>query len=235
MHAEGLAGAQGSAVMRVTVHFQNFPKHVAGDGAGGAGRGSVLRWPTIMNVQSQFFYSLKEAHFLKYGGVTLINRLTPEQTGLLWNTVLLGDTARQRTFDALLCPAAGPDAPLARIPVRVLYDPASPVAQFGADAPTATVADVLAAAARDAALLPGAPTGPRTLLCHGVRLDDQPALPLSLLYPLFHSFDNYLYFAYVPCAAAAVAAPAVPEQAANPPSEPLASSSPEASLPAETH
>lgn len=219
VHAAGLGAAAGSAVLTVTVHFQNFPRRIAGDAGAGTGRGSVLRWPNLVNMQSQFLYSLKEAHAIKYGGVTLINRLTPEQTGLLWNAVLLGDTARLRTFDALLCPTgadAAAETPLARVPVRVLYDPASPVALFGAPADTATVADVLArAAAAAAALLPAdaAPAAPRVLLCHGVRMDDQPALPLRLVYALFHSHDNYLYFAYVPVApdepkAAAAATPA---------------------------
>ena len=205
MHARGLEQAQTSAVMNVTVHFHNFPEHRAKDtGAASAVCDRVLRCPTEANVLAQYFYSLKEAHFIKHGGIDRINKLGPEQMQRLWNAVVLGDTRTYHELSAVLCPDATQDAAheLKSVPVRVLYDPARPVAQFGVPAATACVRDVIERAAHEVAkhVQPAdssAPQAPRHLYCCGVRIDDQPALPLLFVYRAFFSTDNYLYFAYL--------------------------------------
>lgn len=203
MHARGLEQAQASAVLNVTVHFHNFPERSKGPGASAA-CDLVLRCPTEVNVQAQYFYSLKEAHFIKHGGIDRINKLGPEQMQRLWNAVVLGDTRTFRELSAVLCPDATLDAAheLKSVPVRVLYDPAQPVAQFGVPAATACIGDVLERAAHEVAKHApaadsGATPGRRSLYCCGVRIDDQPALPLLFVYRTFFSTDNYLYFAYL--------------------------------------
>jgi len=220
MHANGLCEQQHSAVMKVTVHFQNFPKHIVLNEETAAGFGTILRWPTISNVKTQYFYSLKECHFIKHGDIGLINKLGPSQMEQLWKAVQLSDARTFRVVNETLCPTSS-SLELKNIPLRVLFDPAHAVAQFGLPAQTATVADVVDHMSNIISHSKNfANTADKTkwiLYCNGLRLDDQPKIPLSMLYSLLYSFDNYLYLSYVPAPpSAAVSTSPVSEPTATP-------------------
>jgi len=201
IHAEGLRDKQNSSVMTITVHFQNFPKFVSTDAATGTGFGSIQRWPTLTNMQAQFFYSLKESHFIKHGDIGLINKLTPAQMTQLWNSVQLSDIRSFRSCNETLCPATSPSFSLQNVPLRIMYDPSHPLAQFGLPAESSTIAELLArvnSIISTVGHMGDNANCHRVLYCNGVRMDDQSSIPLQLLYKLFHSFDNYLYFSYLP-------------------------------------
>jgi len=201
MRANGLSDQQNSSVMKITVHFQNFPKHIATDDAG-TGFGSILRWPTVDNTRSLFFYSLKEAHFIKHGDVNLINKFLPAQMIQLWNAVQLSDVRTFRELNETICPSLSPSFSIKNVPVRVLFDPAHPAAQFGIPAETATVGDVLTQMSETVSQVKSfANKSAKTnwvLYCNGFRIDDKPEVPLNTIYKLFYCFDNYLYFSYIP-------------------------------------
>jgi len=201
LHANGLRDQQTSAVMKITVHFQNFPKFIVTDDAG-TGFGSILRFPTIDNARSQYFYSLKEAHFIKHGDVNLINKFLPAQMIQLWNAIQLSDVRTFREMNEILCPSLSPSFSLKNVPIRILFDPANPVGQFSVPAEAATVADVITLASESISqakmFANKADRSNWSLYCNGIRIDDEPTIPLITIYKLFHNFDNYLYFAYVP-------------------------------------
>jgi len=202
VRAKGVSDQQNSAVMKITIHFQNFPKHIVIDSATGTGFGTILRWPTIDNERSMFFYSLKESHFIKHGDIGLINKLLPQQMMQLWGAVQVGDVTTFRVLNETLCPASSPSALLKNVPLRVFFDPAHPVAQFGLPAETATVADIIArmeaTVSQTTVFANKTESAKWALYCNGLRFDDQPQMPLATIYKLFYSFDNYLYFAYLP-------------------------------------
>jgi len=202
VHANNVCGKQNSAVMTITVHFQNFPKHIVTDEAAGTGFGSILRWPTVENVRSQYFYSLKESHFIKHGDIKLINNLLPAQMMQLWSAIQIGDTRTIRVLNDTLCPTSSPTFTITNVPLRIFFDPAHPVSQFGIPAENSTIADVIE---RMQTVVSQAKTFANKtdvskwiLYCNGIRFDDQPKMPLSMVYKLFNSFDNYLYFTYLP-------------------------------------
>jgi len=203
-NGEGLKEQQTSAVMKITIHFQNFPKHVSLDPATGTGFGSVMRWPSLTNVQSQYFYSLKESHFIKHGDISLINKLLPAQMSQLWSAIQYGDIRNFRTINSIICPVHDRELFTAtNIPIRVFYDPAHPLAQFGLPAESSTIADVIShveSLVSKASLLSSRPDSKRILFCNGVRVDDQSSFPIKSFYKLFYGFDNYLYFTYIPVA-----------------------------------
>jgi len=216
VRAKGLCDQQNSAVMKITVHFQNFPKHVTTDPETAVGFGSILRWPTIDNVKAQYFYSLKESHFIRHGDINLINKLLPADMMQLWNAVQLSDVRTFRTVNETLCPVSSDSFSMKNVPVRIFFDPAHPVAQFGLPADTATIADIVE---RMSAFVSTAKnfanktdsSSSWVLFCNGIRFDDQPKMPLSMVYKLFHSFDNYLYFSYLPASTPAPAPAAAAE------------------------
>jgi len=238
VHANNLADQQTSAVMKITIHFQSFPKCVSYHPQTQAPCGTIMRWPTVSNTQSQFFYSLKEAHFIKHGDISFINKLPPAQINQLWSAVQLSDIRSYRTFNETLCPISSPSFTMLKVPVRAMIDPALPLAQFGLVAETATIADVITHLKTVISTSPNLANkdSPRVLFCNGLRVDDQPSTPLWLIYQIFYNFDNYLYFAYIPVdekctdsaasdapAAASVTPEAAPAQPSAPAPEAVAS------------
>jgi len=202
VRARGVCDQQNSAVMKITIHFQNFPKHVVTDPATGTGFGTILRWPTVENERSMYFYSLKESHFIKHGDIGLINKLLPQQMMQLWSAILVGDVTTFRVLNETLCPASSSASSLKNVPLRVFFDPAQPLAQFGLPAESSTVGDVLArmqaTVSQTTDFANKTESAKWALYCNGIRLDDQLQIPLAMLYMLFYSFDNYLYFSYLP-------------------------------------